>query len=78
MQSITVSTYLSEGVIAARLAQIQVEFSEVEIGSYPFVRDGKLGTSLVARHEDTQPLARVQIALTEMIKSFGGVIAGDN
>lgn len=74
VQSITVSTYLTEGRIAAPLTQIQAEFPHVEIGSYPFVKEGKLGTSLVARHEDTAQLATVQKSLTDMVKSFGGVI----
>jgi molybdenum cofactor synthesis domain-containing protein len=78
VQSITVSTYLAEGLIAQRLGEIQKSFPEVDIGSYPFVRDGKLGTSLVARHEDAVQLVHVQKALTEMVKQFDGEIAGDN
>lgn len=76
--SITVSTYLTEGVIAAKLGEIQKDFPEVDIGSYPFMRDGKLGTSLVARHEDSALLEKVRIALTAMIAAFGGEVFSDS
>ncbi len=77
VQSVTVSTFLTEGTIAKELTDIQNHFSDVEIGSYPFVRDGKLGTSLVSRHEDTGQLAQVKDALTKMIKDLGGEITAD-
>lgn len=78
VQSVTVSTYLTEGVIAQELGEIQKRHAQVDIGSYPFMRDGRLGTSLVARHEDGKPLAEVKTELQDMIKQFGGeVIAGE-
>jgi hypothetical protein len=49
----------------------------VEIGSYPFVRDTRLGTSLVARHEDTVRLAQVKDALLSMIKDFNGEVIAE-
>jgi len=49
MQSTTISVYLTEGTIAADLTSIQQNHPELEIGSYPFIRDGRLGTSLVVR-----------------------------
>lgn len=77
VDSVTVSTYLTEGTIAAQLTAIQNKFPEVEIGSYPFMRDGKLGTSLVSRHEDSKLLLKVKSQLIEMIREFGGEIAED-
>lgn len=75
VNSITVSTYLTEGTIAAQLTAIQNAFPDVEIGSYPFVRDSKLGTSLVSRHEDNALLEKVKERLIEMVRGFGGEIA---
>ena len=72
VQSRTVSTYLTEGTIARELASVQDRFADVEIGSYPFVHDGKLGTSLVARHEDAAKLEQAKAELVAMIKAFGG------
>jgi molybdenum cofactor synthesis domain-containing protein len=74
VKSITVSTYLTEGTIAKDLAGIQDKFPEVEIGSYPFVRGGKLGTSLVARHEEVIRLGNVRAELFKMIERFGGEV----
>lgn len=71
----TVSTYLTEGSIAAPLTAIQARFPDVEIGSYPFVRGGRLGTSLVARHEDERLLMEAASAILEMVRSLGGEIA---
>ncbi|MGB1548294.1 MAG: competence/damage-inducible protein A, partial [Alphaproteobacteria bacterium] len=44
-----VSAELGEGVIAAGLAEIQARHPEVEIGSYPYFRSGRLGVSVVVR-----------------------------
>ncbi len=50
--SVTVSAYATEGVFAGRLAEIQAEYEDVEIGSYPFVRGGRLGVSVVCRSDN--------------------------
>lgn len=65
----TVSVFLTEGVIAAGLAHIQAQFPDVEIGSYPFIRAGKLGTSLVARHEDEKRLHQAIEAILKVVKA---------
>ena len=77
VQSATVSTYLTEGTIAKELTDVQNQFEDVEIGSYPFMRDGKLGTSLVARSDDEKRLGLTKDALTAMIKTFGGEIIAE-
>ena len=46
--SVTVSCFLGEGAVAARLREIQEEWRPaVEIGSYPFYRKQRYGTSIV-------------------------------
>ncbi len=52
MRAKTIAAYLTEGVIAEGLSAIQARHPDTEIGSYPFIRDGKLGTSLVTRAHD--------------------------
>lgn len=47
-----VSAFVSEGGIAQELSKVQREYPNVEIGSYPFIKDKKLGTSLVFRSVD--------------------------
>lgn len=71
LQSATVSAYVAEGTIAKELTQVQGRFPDVEIGSYPFVRDGKLGTSLVARHEDGMRLKEASDALVSIFQPLG-------
>lgn len=55
------SAWLREGDLAEPLAAVQAAFPDVDLGSYPFVRDGRLGVSVVARGTDP---ARVEAAST--------------
>jgi len=78
VHSKTLSSYVTEGTIAAKLTAVQNTFSNVEIGSYPFIRNGKLGTSLVARSSDTQALTACAKAIKGMLLEFTqDVIEGD-
>ena len=67
MHSASVSAYIIEGTIALDLGRIQNQFPTVEIGSYPFVRDQKLGTALVARSTDTEMLANCKAQLAMLL-----------
>ncbi len=68
MLSASVSAFVTEGAIAEVLGKIQMQFPTVEIGSYPFVRHQKLGTSLVARSTDSTALAECK---ANLIALFG-------
>lgn len=72
LSSCTVSAYIAEGTIAAELAQLQKQFPEIPLGSYPFAKDGKFGTSLVARGNDPERLAAIGEALKSLIREAGG------
>ena len=48
----TISVQTVESEIAKPLERIQQKFKRVEIGSYPFFRQGKVGVSIVARSTD--------------------------
>lgn len=67
----TLSCHLTEGMIAAELGAIQLATPQVEIGSYPFIRDGKLGVSLVSRSDNKQ-------ALDEVVESIRAVLQKHN
>lgn len=56
VESREVSAFITEGSIAVPLGDIQTCYPEVEIGSYPFIRNGKLGTSVVLRSADIKML----------------------
>lgn len=75
MVSVTVSVFLTEGTIAKGLTEIQNSFPDVEIGSYPFVRSGRLGTSLVSRHTDPARAMAARDAIVVLLNSFKGEIA---
>ena len=57
--SASVDAYLREGDFAEALTQIQSRHPSIEIGSYPFNRDGRLGATLVARGTDRAEIAKV-------------------
>ena len=48
----TLSLRTVESEIAKSLSQVQNNNQDVEIGSYPFFRAGKLGVSIVVRSTD--------------------------
>jgi molybdenum cofactor synthesis domain-containing protein len=68
----SVDVYLSEGDFAEALERIQHRYPNVEIGSYPFNRAGRLGATLVARGTDGVLLAKVVDEITAAIKGLGG------
>jgi molybdenum cofactor synthesis domain-containing protein len=71
LSSVTVSAHLGEGTIAAGLAALQKQYPDIPLGSYPFNKDGKFGTSLVARGSDAERLAEVREALISMVRAAG-------
>lgn len=68
MLSASVAAFVTEGTIAEELGRIQSRFPSVEIGSYPFVRAQKLGTSLVARSTDAEALLACKAALVTLFR----------
>lgn len=72
MLSKAIAAYVPEGVLAKPLAELQAQFKDVEIGSYPFVRNGRLGAALVLRTTDAARLAAVAEALRVVIRGLGG------
>ncbi len=56
MLSKYVSAYLTESMIAENLTAIQNRHNDVEIGSYPFIKNNKLGVCLAARSTDAKKL----------------------
>ena len=60
-------TYESE--IASSLTNVQDNIKDVEIGSYPFFRLGKIGVSVVSRSSSKNKLTSVQKDLMKVVKS---------
>ena len=70
----TLSIFLTEGIIAKGITEIQNNFPDVEIGSYPFIKNGKLGTSLVSRHTEQARIDEVVKQIKSFVSGLGGEI----
>ena len=71
VRSIAVKAHLSEGGMAAQLSAIQDLYPQVDIGSYPFYREGTYGTSIVCRSQDTVALNRAADDVRDLMRSLG-------
>ncbi|MGZ8410374.1 MAG: competence/damage-inducible protein A, partial [Hyphomicrobium sp.] len=71
VQSRAIAAFTTEGSIAILLAALQARHEQVKIGSYPFVRGGRLGTSLVLRATDAAALDRATEEVIALIRSVG-------
>ena len=60
---------VGESFFAEELEQIQGKFSDVDIGSYPFSRDGKYGATLVIKSTNEKNLETCEVLVKEMISS---------
>jgi molybdopterin-biosynthesis enzyme MoeA-like protein len=70
----SVSVYLPESVIAKPFAKLQTQWPEIDMGSYPFQREGgRYGTTLVLRGTDVSSLEIALTQVRELILAAGGV-----
>ena len=67
--NITISLKTVESEIAKSITEIQKKNKEVEIGSYPFFRAGKLGVSLVLRSSNKKKLDECNLEILEFVNS---------
>lgn len=78
MLSRTVATNLPEGRIAEGLGALQARRPELEIGSYPFFRMGKIGVSLVIRGTERGAVDAAAEELRAMLTGLGGEALEDD
>jgi molybdenum cofactor synthesis domain-containing protein len=71
MLSRTVAAHLGEGVIAKDLGALQARYPDLEIGSYPFVRQSRFGASFVIRGTDAGRIAACAEELGAIIRRLG-------
>ena len=74
VQSCTVTAFIGEGSIAEELGAIQDRFPTLDIGSYPFMKQGRIGTNLVCRGTDTGALDRAVAAIEAVVEAQGAEI----
>ena len=65
----TINLRTVESEIAKSLAKVQHNNKEVEIGSYPFFRAGKLGVSIVLRSSNKKKLDECNLEILEFVNS---------
>tara|TARA_B100000003_G_C10907990_1_gene362010 strand:- start:899 stop:1651 length:753 start_codon:yes stop_codon:yes gene_type:complete len=65
----TISLRTVESEIAKSITKIQNKNKDVEIGSYPFFRAGKLGVSIVLRSSNKNKLDECSMEIMEFVKS---------
>jgi len=71
MQSRSVVAYTGESTIAEPLRNLQAAYPDVDIGSYPFTRDGRFGTKLVMRSIDLALLDQGDAKLERLLIEAG-------
>ena len=68
----TVISNLGEGTVANGLEKIQSKYPTIDIGSYPFFKNGIYGTSLVLRGVQVNDLEVAAKDIFNLIKECGG------
>ena len=63
--------FLREGDIAGPLEGIAAQYPQVDIGSYPFSRDGQFGANLVVRGTDEKRLDEVLAQIIAVMTELG-------
>src|SRR3546814_17090003 len=71
LKSRTVAVAMGESFVADGLARLQARFPEVEIGSYPFNRNGVFGTRLVLRATADDRLDAAAGGLASLLACLG-------
>ena len=72
MVSRSVSVTLGESVIAAGLAALQERYPDIDIGSYPAMRQRQFGVSVVLRGPDPARLDQAVAELKTVLRDLGG------
>ena len=70
VKSKSIDVFTPESNVADALTDLQNKYSEVEIGSYPFNKDNRFGTSVVMRSSDEEKLKNCESDLKELMKNY--------
>lgn len=74
MITVNIETDIGESVFANELAELQQQYTDINIGSYPSFRDNNIRVNLTLRSTDEQRLQKLQKKLIELITRLGGAI----
>lgn len=74
IHSATISCSLVESIIAADLTDIQEKNPDTEIGSYPYIYQGRYAVSLVVRSTDERAVKKAAVEIMDMVEKLKGEI----
>lgn len=70
----TVTCDIREGDLAADLEAIALKYPQIDIGSYPGVRDGKWMTQLICKGSDADAVSQAGAEVIAMVKRLGHLL----
>ncbi len=68
--SLTCDARVRESSIALDLSAIQNNYPEIDIGSYPYSKEGGFGTMLVMRSTDSEKIIKCHSEVEQMVKKY--------
>jgi molybdenum cofactor synthesis domain-containing protein len=68
--SLTCDAKVRESSIALDLSEIQNKYPEIDIGSYPYSKEGGFGTMLVMRSTDSEKITKCHSEVEQMVKKY--------
>ena len=66
----SIDVFTPESNVASELSMLQDKYPEVEIGSYPFSRENRFGTSLVMRSSNENKLIECEQDLIDIVQDY--------
>ncbi len=72
IQVVTINCDLTEGVLAGELAALAKRYVDIDIGSYPSLRLGKVGTAIVVRGTNEDALQAAADGIMALVAKHGG------
>ena len=70
IKSVSVDVFTPESNVADELTKLQDKYKNIEIGSYPFTKENRFGTSLVLRSKNEQLLEKCKLELLKIVDKF--------
>ena len=71
VRSRSIRAYMGESQISHPLGEIQAQYPQIDIGSYPFFRDDRYGTTLVLRGTDAETIEQAAQRILEVVRAAG-------
>ena len=70
VKSMSIDVFTPESNVAQALTDLQKKYIDVEIGSYPFSKDNRFGTTLVMRSSNEKRLQQCDVELKELMNEY--------